>query len=61
MAINKIKYRNKVEVIANAERGNIKPVLSHLRNLIFLLIIFAINLNRHKLKLFKLEGYNKST
>ena len=42
MAINKTKYRNKVEVIAKAERGNIKPVLSHLKNLIFLLIILTI-------------------
>jgi hypothetical protein len=42
MAINKTKYRNKVEVIAKAERGKIKPVFSHLKNLIFLLIIFTI-------------------
>ena len=42
MKINKTKYRNKVEVIAKAERGNIKPVLSHLKNLIFLLITFTI-------------------
>ncbi len=42
MAINKTKYRNKVEVIANAERGKIKPVFSHLKNLIFLLITFTI-------------------
>ena len=42
MAINKTKYRNKVEVIAKAERGKNKPVFSHLKNLIFLLIIFTI-------------------
>ena len=42
MAINKTKYRNKVEVIAKAERGKIKPVFSHLKNLIFLLITFTI-------------------
>ena len=42
MAINKTKYRNKVEVIAKAERGKINPVFSHLKNLIFLLIIFTI-------------------
>ena len=45
MVINKTKYRNKVEVIAKAERGKIKPVFSHLKNLIFLLITFAISLN----------------
>ena len=42
MAINKTKYRNKVEVIAKAERGKIRPVFSHLKNLIFLLITFTI-------------------
>ncbi len=41
MATNKTKYRNKVEVIAKAERGKIKPVFSHLKNLIFLLINFT--------------------
>ena len=42
MAINKTKYRNKVEATANVDRGKIKPVLSHLKNLIFRLIIFTI-------------------
>ena len=42
MAINKTYYRNKVEVIAKAERGKIKPVFNHLKNLIFLLITFTI-------------------
>ncbi len=42
MVINKTKYRNKVEVIAKAERGKIRPVFSHLKNLIFLLITFTI-------------------
>ena len=42
MTINKTKYRNKVEVIAKAERGKISPVFSHLKNLIFLLITFTI-------------------
>ena len=58
-AINKIKYKNKVEVIANAVRGKIKPVFNHLKNLIFLLITFTINLNRTNLRLLKLAGYNK--
>ena len=42
MAINKTKYKNKVEVIAKAERGKIKPVFSPLKNLIFLLITLTI-------------------
>ncbi len=42
MATNKTKYRNNVEVIAKAERGKIKPVFSHLKNLSFLLITFII-------------------
>ena len=59
IAIKRTKYRKRVEVRAKAERGKIKPVLSHLKNLIFLLIIFAINLNRFKLKLLKDLGNNK--
>ena len=59
MAINKTKYRNKVEVIANAERGKIKPVFSHLKNLIFLLITFAITLSRFNLKLLEPFDYIK--
>ena len=59
MAINKTKYRNKVEVIAKAERGKIRPVFSHLKNLIFLLITFDINLRRFTLKLLKAAGYFK--
>ena len=46
------KYRKSVEVLANADRGKIKPVFNHHINLIFLLIIFAINLNRFNLKIF---------
>ena len=42
MVSNKTKYRNRVEVTAKADRGKIKPVLSHLKNLIFLLITFTI-------------------
>ena len=56
MAINKTKYRSKLELIAKAERGKIKPVFSHLKNLIFLLITLTINLNRSNLKIFKLQG-----
>ena len=59
MAINKTKYRNKVEVIAKAERGKIKPVFSHLKNLIFLLITFTIFFNRTNLNLLKPQGFNK--
>ena len=59
MAINKTKYRNKVEVIAKAERGKIKPVFSHLKNLIFLLITFTIFFNRTNLNLLKHQGFNK--
>ena len=40
--INKTKYRNKVVVIEKAEGGKIKPLFSHLKNLIFLLITFTI-------------------
>ena len=53
IAINKIKYRKRVEVIAKAERGIIRPVFSHLTNLIFLLTTFAIDLNRFNLNLLK--------
>ena len=59
MKINRTKYRNKVEVIAKAERGNIKPVLSHLKNLIFLLITFTIFLKRANLNLLKPQVHNK--
>ena len=59
IAIKRTKYRKSVEVIAKAERGKIKPVFSHLKNLIFLLITFAINLNRFNLKLLKDAGYIK--
>ena len=59
MTINKMKYRNKVEVIANAERGKINPVFSHLKNLIFLLITFIIYLNRVNLNLSRFKLYNK--
>ena len=38
-------------MIAKAERGKIRPVFSHLKNLIFLLITFVIDLNRFNLKL----------
>ena len=44
IAINKTKYKNNVEVIAKVDRGKIKPVFNHLKNLIFLLITFTINL-----------------
>ena len=53
IAINRTKYRKNVEVIAKAERGKIRPVFSHLRNLIFLLITLAIDLNRSNLNLLK--------
>ena len=53
IAINKIKYRKRVEVIAKAERGKIRPVFNHLKNLIFLLTTFATALERYNLKLFK--------
>ena len=43
-------------LIAKAERGKIRPVFSHLKNLIFLLITFAMNLNRFIIKLLKTEG-----
>tara|TARA_Y100000994_G_scaffold214288_1_gene190015 strand:- start:168 stop:461 length:294 start_codon:yes stop_codon:yes gene_type:complete len=56
IAINRTKYRKSVEVIAKAERGKIKPVFSHLKNLIFLLITFAINSKRINLNLLKVEG-----
>ena len=59
IAMNKTRYRKRVEVIANADRGKIRPVLSHLKNLIFLLIILAIDLNRFSLNLLKAEGYIK--
>ena len=59
IAINKTRYRKRVEVIATAERGKIRPVLSHLKNLVFLLIIFAIDLNRFNLNLLKAEDYIK--
>ena len=57
--INRTKYRKRVEVIAKAERGKIRPVFNHLKNLIFLLITFAITLNRSNLKVFKAESYIK--
>ena len=59
MAINKTKYRNKVEVIAKAERGKIKPVFSHLKNLIFLLITFTIFFNSTNLNLLMPHGFNQ--
>ena len=59
IAIKRTKYRKRVEVIAKIERGKIKPVFSHLKNLIFLLITFAINLNRFSLKLLKDGDYIK--
>ena len=52
-AIIKTKYRKRVEVIAKAERGKIRPVLSHLKNLIFLLITLDISLDRSNLKLLR--------
>ena len=61
IAIKRTKYKKRVEVIAKAERGKISPVFSHLKNLIFLLITFAINLKRFILKLFKTLGYIKKT
>ena len=42
IAINKIKYKIKVDIIAAADKGNIIPVLSQLKNLIFLLETLAI-------------------
>ena len=42
ITMNKIKYKKTVEVIAIAERGTIIPELSHLKNLILLFIILAI-------------------
>ena len=39
--------------------GSIMPEFNHLKNLIFLLITFAINLKRFKLNLFKDAGYIK--
>ena len=59
IAINKTRYRKIVEEIANAERGKIRPVFIHLKNLIFLLIIFAIDINRSNLNVLKVEGYIK--
>ena len=59
IAINKTRYKKRVEVIATAERGKIRPVFSHLKNLIFLLITLGIDLNRFNLKLLKNEGYIK--
>ena len=53
IAINKTKYRRRVEEMAKAESGKIRPVFSHLKNLIFLLITFAIYLNTPFLKLLK--------
>ena len=51
IAINKIKYKIKVDIIAAEDKGKIIPVLSHLTNLIFLLITFGINLKGFYLKL----------
>ena len=59
IAMNKTRYRKRVEVIAKAERGKIRPVLSHLKNLIFLLITFDISLNRSNLKVLKPVVYIK--
>ena len=59
IAINKIKYRKRVEVIAKAVSGKIRPVFNHLKNLIFRLITFAIDLNRFNLNLLKTEDYIK--
>jgi len=56
-AINKTKYRNKVEIIAKAERGKTNPVLSHLNNLIFLLTTFAIYLNRININILRANAY----
>ena len=53
IAIKKTKYRTRVEEMAKAESGKIRPVFSHLKNLIFLLITFAISLNTPFLKLLK--------
>ena len=61
IAINKTTYRTRVEVIAKAERGIINPVFNHLKNLIFLLITFTINLNGFNLNLLKVEGCIKET
>ncbi len=59
IAIKRTKYKKRVEVIAKAERGKIKPVFSHLKNLIFLLTTFAINLKRFTPKLLKAARYFK--
>ena len=56
IAIKRTKYKKRVEVIAKAERGKIRPVFSHLKNLIFLLITFAINLKRFTLRVLKTSG-----
>ena len=50
-----------VEVIAIVKRGKIKPVFSHLKNLIFLLITFIVNLYIASLKLLELRRYIKLT
>ena len=59
IAIKRTKYRKRVEVIANAVRGKIRPLFSHFKNLIFLLITFVINLNRFNLKLLKARGLHQ--
>ena len=42
IAINKIKYKIKVDIIAAEDKGKIIPVLSQLKNPIFLLKTLAI-------------------
>ena len=43
--MNKIKYKNRVEINAMAERGKIIPEFNHLSNIIYLLITLAIKAN----------------
>ena len=52
-------YKKRLEVIAPTDKGKIKPVLSHLKILIFLLIILAIVFIRSYLKLFINDKYFK--
>jgi len=54
IAINKIKYKIKVDIIAAADKDNIIPVLSQLKNLIFLLKIFAMIFKKILIKVTRL-------
>ena len=59
MTISRNMYKKRLEVIAPTDKGKIKPVLSHLKILIFLLIILAIVFIRSYLKLFINDKYFK--